>query len=161
MWPHVKNSAVGSVEDESNLWPSGSQCLAARWEGRGCCGGTAATRQSCAGRGQGEHLCRRLCPCCTLGAELHATAWQIQEKCLPPGFSCVQAGKGPAVLRVCCPIPQRPQAAQHYSQVMVRLRAVLLLPPVDDKHRDSHADDEHRGDDASHDPNDASRGALR
>lgn len=73
----------------------------------------------------------------------------------------MQAGKGPAVPCVCCPIPRHPRAAQHYSQVVVGVRAVLLLPPVDDEHGDSHADDEHRGDDASHDPNDAARGALR
>lgn len=48
-----------------------------------------------------------------------------------------------------------------YSQVVVSLGAVLLLPPVDDDDGDGHADDEDGGDDASHDANDASGGTLR
>jgi len=64
---------------------------------------------------------------------------------------------------LCCPIPQllRSLPAQGYSQVMVCLCAVLLLPPVDNEDGDSHAKDESCGDDTSHDANDASQGALR
>lgn len=142
------SGTLGSAEDESNLWPWGSQ---------GKVGREGVLRRGRALRGEdGENISAEGSVRAALGSELHAMHGRSRKKYFPPGFSCVQAGKGPAVPCVCCP-----WAAQHYSQIVVGVRAVLLLPPVDDEHGDSHADDEHRGDDASHDPNDAARGALR
>lgn len=73
------------------------------------------------------------------------------------------AGAGRARGAVPCGHSRCPLAGQWFchSQVAGGVGAALLLPPVDDDDGDGHADDEHGGDDASHDPNDPSRGTLR
>lgn len=61
----------------------------------------------------------------------------------------------------CCPPWAQELSPFCHSQVIAGVRAALLLPPIDDDDGDGHADDEHGSDDASHDPNDPSRGTLR